>query len=209
MGKKKLFNLLSGESIHVAPNTKVIPAKVFTKALSAADILSHAQEAIDKYRMEVANECERLKAQAQQEGFQEGFVRWAEHLAELEREIQNVNRATEKMIIPVALKAAKKILGREIELSDQAVVDIVASKLKAVKQAKQVVIHVCPLDYPKLEGNRKQLAELFEKLESLSIRPNEEVQQGGCIIETESGIINAQLDKQWEILEHAFQSMMT
>ena len=151
MGKKKLFNLLSGESIHVAPNTKVIPAKVFTKALSAADILSHAQEAIDKYRMEVANECERLKAQAQQEGFQEGFVRWAEHLAELEREIQNVNRATEKMIIPRA-KAAKKILGREIELSDQAVVDIVASKLKAVKQANRSSSMFAPWTIPNLKG---------------------------------------------------------
>lgn len=209
MVKKKLFNLLSGESIHIAPNTKIIPAKVFTKALTAADVLLHAQDAVDKYRQEVAEECERLKAQAQQEGFQEGFAQWAQHLAELESEIQNVNRATEKMIIPVALKAAKKILGREIELSDQAVVDIVASKLKAVKQAKQVVIHVAPIDYPKIEANRHNLAQLFEKLESLSIRPNEEVRQGGCIIETEAGIINAQLDKQWEILEHAFQSMMT
>ncbi len=122
-------------------------------------------------------------------------------MAELEAEMANVNRATEKMIIPVALKAARKIVGREIELSEKAIVDIVATKLKAVKQSKQVIVYVCPQDLNKLEANRKELVQVFEKLETLSIRPSDDVKPGGCIIETEAGIINAQLEKQWEILE--------
>ncbi len=209
MGKKKFFTLLYGQNVHVSPGSKVIPAKVFSKALTAAEVLAHAQEEVDRYRQEVAEECEKLKIQAQQEGFQEGFAKWAGHVAELEAEMANVNRATEKMIIPVALKAARKIVGREIELSEKAIVDIVATKLKAVKQSKQVVVYVCPQDLNKLEASRKELMQVFEKLETLSIRPSDDVKPGGCIIETEAGIINAQLEKQWEILENAFQSMMT
>lgn len=209
MVKKKYFTLLYGENIHEAPQGKIIPAKVFSKALSAAELLSKAHEEVDRYREEVAQECEKLKAQAQQEGFQEGFAQWAKHMAELEAEMAKASRATEKMIIPVALKAAKKIVGREIELSEKAVVDIVASKLKTIKQSKQVVVHVCPKDFQAIDSHRPDLMKIFEKLESLSIRPNDDVKSGGCIIETEAGIINAQLDKQWEILEQAFKSMLT
>lgn len=209
MGKKKYFTLLSGDSVHIAPNSKVIPAKEFSQALTAAEVLEKAYAEVDRYKQDVAIECEKLKEQAMQEGFQEGFSQWTSHMAELEAEMANVNKATEKMIIPVALKAAKKIVGREIELSENAIVDIVASKLKSVKQSKQVVIHANPKELSALEKHRSDLIGVFERLESLSIRPNEDVKPGGCIIETEAGIINAQLDRQWEILEQAFKSMMT
>lgn len=207
MTKKRFFSLISGDEIHVAPDSKVIPAKVFSKALTASNLLKQVQDEVQQYKQNVAEECEKLKIQAQKEGFDEGFAQWADHLAELEQEITKANKATEKLIIPVALKAAKKIVGREIELSEKAVVDIVAHKLKSVKQSKQVVIYVCPADQAKLETHRAELKALFERLESLSIRPNDDIKPGGCVIETEAGIINAQLDKQWEILERAFQEL--
>ncbi len=73
MGKKKFFTLLYGQDVHVSPGSKVIPAKVFSKALTAAEVLAHAQGEVDQYRQEVAEECEKLKIQAQQEGFQEAL----------------------------------------------------------------------------------------------------------------------------------------
>ncbi len=209
MTSKRYFSLISGAGVHAAPGAKIIPADVFSKAVSAQELLDQVTQECDGYKQQIASECEKLKEQAQQEGFQEGYAQWTEHLAELEREIANVNAATERMIIPVALKAARKIVGREIELSENAIVDIVASKLKAVSQAKQIIIYVSPEELEKLESHRKDLATVFEKLESLSIRPNEDLGVGSCIIETETGIINAQLEKQWEILEHAFQSLMS
>lgn len=208
VGKKKFFTLLSGATLHVAPNTKIIPREEFSDAMQAADLLGRVQEEIERYKEKIALECEQLKQQALQEGFQEGFAKWTNHLAQLEEEIANAHKATEKMIIPVALKAARKIVDRELELSQTAIVDIVSSKLKAVKQSKQVVIHVSVEDLQNIEKHRADLFALFESLESLSIRSSEEVKRGGCIIETESGIINAQIQKQWEILEQAFHSMM-
>jgi type III secretion protein L len=37
----------------------------------------------------------------------------------------------------------------------------------------------------------------------LSLRDRSDIQPGGCIIETEGGIINAQLENQWRVLENA------
>ena len=114
----------------------------------------------------------------------------------------------EKVIIPVALKAAKKIIGRELKASKDAVVDIIANSLKAVAQHKKITILVNPKELETVEKKRDSFKDIFEHLEVLSIRPRNDVEPGGCVIETESGIINAQLENQWVILENAFERLL-
>ena len=208
MSRKKCFNLIYEENIHVAPGVKVIPGKEFSKALDAEGTLATVREEAEKYRVEVATECEEIKLKAYQEGFEEGFKKWAGQLSGLEKEIVDVKKKMEKMIIPIALKAAKKIVGREMETSEEIIVDIVGASLKAVSQHKNVKIYVNKKDQGILESHRERLKGLFEKLESFSVQVQDDIEEGGCIIETEVGIINAQISNKWEALENAFQLLM-
>src|SRR5262249_15045025 len=114
----------------------------------------------------------------------------------------------EKTLIPVALKAAKKIVGREIELSEDTIVDIVSNLLKSVSQHKKITIYVNKKDLDSLEAARPRLKKIFESLEVLSLRERQDITPGGCVIETEAGIINAQLENQWRSLEAAFEKLM-
>lgn len=206
--KKKFFSLIHGDSIHIAPETKVIPATEFSKALEAYEIVEAVKADALKYKQEVAEEVEKLKEQAQKEGFEEGFKKWMEHIAKVEEEIIQVRHETEKVALPVALKAAKKIVGRELEVSENAIVDIVSNSLKAVVTHKRITIYVNRKDLEALEKSRSDLKNLFENLEILTLRERSDVAPGGCIIETEGGIINAQLENQWRIMENAFDKMM-
>jgi type III secretion protein L len=206
--KNKFFTLIHGESVHVAPQTKVIPAEAFSTSLDAIEVLDKVKKDAEQYRLEVAAECEKLKEQAQREGFEEGFKKWMDTIARLEEEIAKVRGDMEKVLVPVALKASKKIVGREIEQSPSAIVDIVSNTLKAVSQHKQITIYVNKKDIDALETNRSRIKQLFESLEVLSIRERADITPGGCIIETEAGIINAQLDNQWRILENAFEKLL-
>lgn len=207
MSNQKFFTLLYGGTVHAAPKGKVIPAAEISQFVTGTEIVQKAKEESIRYRTEIATECELLKEQAQREGFKAGYEKWLEHLAELEAEIESVQKAMEKTIIPVALKAARKILGREIELSETAIVDIVSMKLKAVAQHKRVTIYVNKDDLARLEKKREQLKQLFESIEVLSLRSREDISRGGCVIETEAGIINAQIENQWELIENAFQGL--
>lgn len=204
---KKIFTLIHGDHVHIAPKTKVVPAEAFSETLTAEEMLSKVREDAAKYVQETTVESEKIKEQAQKEGYEEGFREWAERIAQLEEEIQKVRKDVEKMIVPIAMSAAKKIVGREIELSENAIVDIVSSNLKAVAQHKKIKIYVNKKDLQVLEKQKNQLRQVFETLESLSIIERNDVQPGGCIIETEGGIINAQLENQWRILERAFAQL--
>ncbi len=205
---KKLFSLLYGYKNKISANQRILPADAVGKLLDAQEVLASVQREAEKYKLDIVKECELLKEKAQQEGYAGGYQQWAEHIAKQEEEIVKVRQDLEKMLIPVALKAAKKIVGREIELSEDTIVDIVANSLKAVSQHKKVTIYVNKKDLDPIERSRVRLKEIFENVEVLSLRERADVKQGGCVIETEGGIINAQLENQWSALERAFAVLM-
>lgn len=203
---QKIFSLIYGDKIHAAPKQKIIPADAVSTLIEADKILEHIKQDAEKYRLQISKECEEIKENAFKEGYEDGYQQWTNHLADLENEIQSVHKELQQLIIPLALKAAKKIIGKEIELSQDVIVDIVSSNLKAVSQHKKVTIYVNKKEIEALEKNKQRLKDIFENLESFSIREREDVSPGGCIIETEVGIINAQMEHRWSILERAFEA---
>lgn len=205
---KKFFTLIYGDQIRAAPKTKIIPADNLSTLQEASQVLERIKQDAEKYRSQVAKECEELKEHAFKEGYDDGFKQWAEHLTHFEKQLKSLRTEMQQVIIPIALTAAKKIVGREIELSEQTIVDIVASNLKAVSQHKRIIIYVNKKELDILEKNKMRLRDLFEHLESLSIRPRDDISPGGCIIETEVGIINAQFEHRWQVLEKAFEALL-
>lgn len=205
---KKLFSLIHADKEIVSLDKHIIPSESITELLDIIQLMSKVKEDAEKYKTSVATECEKLKSAAQQQGFNEGYQQWADHVARLEEEIIKVRQEMEKIVVSVALKAARKIVGREIDLSDDIIVDIVSTILKSVSQHKKIAIYVNKKDLDPLEKGRTRLKEIFESLEALSIRERADVARGGCIIETEGGIINAQLENQWNALEKAFSNLM-
>ncbi len=205
---KKLFTFIFGDKIHAAPKTKVIPAKEFSMLMEAKEIGDHAKIDAEKYHLEIAKECEHIKENAYNEGYAEGYKQWADQLARLEEEIGAAHKNLEQMVLPVALKAAKKIVSKEIELAPDTVVDIVMANIKNVAQHKKIVIYVNKNDWETIERNKKRIKDMFEDLQSLSIRPRDDIEPGGCVIETEIGIINAQMAHRWHVLEKAFEKLI-
>ena len=206
---KKYFTLIHGDRICAAPRSKIIPASDFSTLLSAEEVLEQIKCDAERYRLQVAKECEGIKDVAFKEGYAEGFKMWAEELAGFESKVESLRKEMQQAIIPIGLKAAKKIVGREIELSEDVIVDIVASSLKPVAQHKKITIYVNKKDFDILEKNKPRLRDVFESLESLSIRSRDDIAPGGCVIETEVGIVNAQQEHRWKVLEKAFEKLIT
>ena len=71
---KKFFTLIHGDSVHIAPKTKVIPAQEFSTLQSAEEVLETVKKDAEKYKKEVVVEIEKLKEQAQKEGFEAADV---------------------------------------------------------------------------------------------------------------------------------------
>ncbi len=204
----KFFSLLSGKEVRSHPKEKIIPAKEFSKLADAVEILDKVKEEERAFREEILVECETLKEHASQEGFQEGLQKLNQHILSLDHLLKTVEKEVHEKILPLALKAARKIVGEELKLHPDRIVDIVMQALKPVTQHRKVTIHVNKNDLEILEGKKSKVKKMLDQVDIFSIQERPDVEPGGCVIVTEAGIINAQLENQWRALESAFESFM-
>lgn len=204
---KKLFTLIKEGQIRLEPDTKIIPSEELGTLLSSQETQEAIKTDAEAYRKDVITEIEELKAKAQADGYQEGFETWAEDVARLEKEILDVRDHYKKILVPVALKAVEKIIGRELETNEETVLDILKSTLKAVSTHKKITIYVSPKEKGLVEKNKEHLKKMFEVLEVFQIRERSDIEPGGSVIETEGGIINAELPNQLQVLERVFKKL--
>ena len=202
----KFLSLIKKGDIHLAPDCKRLAAEEFSELLSAKEVVELAKQDRDEALKESEERCKKSESEAEERGFEEGLSRWNEQLKFLEEEKRHVGDEMRKAIVPLALTAVKKIMGRELEMKPESVVDIVKTALKPVTQHRRITIYVNKEDLDHIEGERETIKALFEHIDSLAIQRRDDVGIGGCIIETEAGIINAQLDSQLKALEAAFQT---
>ena len=204
----KLFSLISGKEVRRSSKRKIIPAEEFSTLVDASELLSIVQTEAISFKQEAVVEAEKIKELAFQEGFQEGLESLNRHLFALDHELKQIRGEIQKKILPLALSAARKLIGEELKLHPDRIVDIILSSLKPVTQHKKIIIYVNREDLEEIEKNKPKIKRIFEHLESLSIQERDDIEPGGCVIETEAGIINAQLENQWRALESAFQAFM-
>jgi len=108
------------------------------------------------------------------------------------------------LILPLALKAAKKIVAGELQTQPETIVNIVLQALAPVMQNHKITIYVNKADKEILETEKPRLKEKLEQVQSLIIKDRDDISPGGCMIETESGIINSTIENQWRSIEAAF-----
>ncbi len=204
----KFFSLLSGKDLRAKPGKKVIPEAEISELMSSAQIIEKVKEDAHQYRLKIVKECEILKEHASQEGFNEILLKLNQHVLSLNELLKTVEKDVHNKILPLALKAARKIIGEELKLHPDRIVDIVLQALKPVLQHHRVTIYVNKADLETLESKKSKIRKILEQVESFSIQERNDIEPGGCIIETESGIINAQLENQWRALESAFETFM-
>ena len=74
-----------------------------------------------------------------------------------------------------------------------------------VSDSHRVTIFVNKDDKNYLDANKPKLKEMLPQVDLFTIQEKSDVSRGGCIIQTESGMINATIENQWNALERAFE----
>ncbi len=198
----RFFSFISKGEIHNTGEA-IIPAEDFSLLLTASQILAKAKEDAETFKKNLSEEASLLKERAKEEGFEEGLSQFNDKLLALDEQLKLLKIELQNQILPIAIKAAHKIVSTELKMRPEVIVDIVIKALNPVLQSKQVTIVVNKLDKEALESAKPHLKTLLEKVDSFTIIDRPDVSQGGCLIETEAGIINATIENQWRVLELA------
>lgn len=202
----KFFSLFDKEkALHSASKKKIIPKQEFETLLTAEELLQTVSEEGKQYIQEAKEEAKNVLIEAEKKGFEKGIYDFAEGLKTLDDEIKKMREEFTRKIIPLTMSAAKKILGEELKLHPERIVDIIIQTLKPVTQHRHIRVYVNKADLEEVEKHKTDIKNILEQVESFTVQERMDVEPGGCIIETEAGIINAQLENIWRAIEQAFK----
>ncbi len=183
-------------------------------------IIEEAQKQAEKIIQEAINQAQKkakeILDQAVNEGFQKGYQEaqeqvnniYQQKILQIQQEINNVInirqeliKEFEKEIVELAFQIAEKIINKKIQEEQSVVTSYLADLLAKVERSKSITIWVNPQELEDVKNSKEKLKYLLEDVENLNIAPDERIEKGGCIIETNFGKIDSRISTKLEVLK--------
>lgn len=114
-------------------------------------------------------------------------------------------RNIEKEVVELALTIARKIVCHEVKTNKDVVACVAREALSRVEDPGKVKIKMSPSDLELIQNSKTHLAKLQDNMQHVSFEASDNIERGGCIIETDLGEIDARIDKQFQAVAESFQ----
>ena len=132
----------------------------------------------------------------------DALTRAAEDLMRLQ---QTLSENSEARLVELALAIGRKVVGYEIVSNREVVVNVAREALKSVGNLQEVTLKLNPQDLSFLEENQMSVAQLAPHISHIRVEVSDNIEQGGCVIDSSCGRVDAQIDSQLTLIETAFQ----
>lgn len=201
-----------------------VPAAAPSVDLEA--LQAEAEAVLESARAEAAElvedariQAESLREAAWQEGFHAGKlearaavaadlraewnVRSQELRTELDSIISQFAAAREELwqrqepeMVGLAFDIARQVVKAEIKQNPEVVRHVITNAIRRLTDKENVRIRVSVSDAPHVKKMRQDLLEIVDGLRHLEINDDRRVGEGGCVIETNAGTIDAKIETQ-------------
>ena len=102
----------------------------------------------------------------------------------------------EAEIAGLATRIAEKILNEQIKISPEVVVAIAKRAIELAIDREHIVIRINPADREMMRRHKAEMFASADGVKSIQVVADQAIKQGGCVIETNSGNVDAQLASQ-------------
>ncbi|MDI9571117.1 MAG: FliH/SctL family protein [Pseudomonadota bacterium] len=179
---------------------------------------------IDELRQAHAEEIRQREARAYEEGFQAGrdqserrqreeMKKRADALDNVIREVammkKRIVEEAEEDIIGLSLHIAEVVVHHEIAANREVIHHVLQNAMKNVLDRENLVIRLHPDDHLYLMEIKNSFLQNFDDLKNVGFQRDETIKQGGAVIETQHGEVDARIDQQFREVRQAMQSVRT
>ncbi len=147
----------------------------------------------------------------EKEGFESARQRVGSLMSSLNDALSSLDRmknelllSSERETVELSLAVAKKIVCQEITTNKNIVLNVVREALKKVVGNENIRVRMCPSDTQFMHEFKSQSQEHLEEFALVTFEGDESITQGGCIIDTNLGDIDARIEKQLQTVEDVF-----
>ena len=197
-----LLRLTHGD-VTLAPESRVIRAEDYQAWVEGEAFLQAAKA----HAAEIEDEARKAYESEKARGYADGMAAAAAEAAEQKLSVISATLAwferVEGQMTELVLQATEKVLGEMEET--ELVRRVVHSAMRVMRNQKQVTLRVMP---ELVEPVRRQLTQIMEGYPGVSfveVTADPRLRRGGCILESELGIVDASVDVQTDALRHALK----
>lgn len=166
----------------------------------ADGIVADAQAHAESLRARAEEDARAAITAAAGKGEQEGRDSVADVQALAERLAQQLDASLEHDALEAAVEAARELAAAEVKHRPSAIVDIVRKALASAKHQKEIFVRVSPRDAALVKERKRELLDVLSRARDMDVREDPLLAPGSCVVETEIGIIDAQLQTQLDVL---------
>ncbi len=111
----------------------------------------------------------------------------------------------ERHLVELAFHMAHRLAAYEISVNPEATFAIVRQAVEMAQAEEQVTVQVSPSQIEFLESLRNETGREFEFIKKIKLEPNEQLRNGGCVVISNYGEVDARIEvrvsKLWQGLE--------
>ncbi len=196
-------NVIKVRANNGTPTVSKITKEAHEASLEAKDILAMAQEQAAQLLEDARREKDQVLAESTARGYAAGLDQWNDALADAWKQREDFLSKHETELIKLAVAVAKKVIGRSVEMDPGTVLQTAKEALRSVRSERRVTIKVNPSDEAALREQTASLKILGAEVGELVIIGNPSIEAGGCIVESDLGMIDAQIGTQLASIENA------
>ncbi len=160
-------------------------------------------------------EAVQIKQNAYQEGYNLGLQQATSEIENFKNVLGAFIGAEDKVfnliapnILELSMSIAQKVIKHEAKIDVQIVVDTVMDALKMLsKNEPKIVLRVNPIQVQYLKDTLPEKIKSLGMETKLSVLSDEAITEGGCIIQTNNGMIDATIEAQLGIVQMALRSI--
>ena len=114
---------------------------------------------------------------------------------------KNMYDKGEREMVELVVSLAKKVIHFEFSTRDDAVQEMIRLAVQSVLDRESMVIKINPADKGYAESFRPELHHLFSEIKNITFEAHSAVERGGCVVETNFGVVDARIDKLGEQMD--------
>lgn len=160
-------------------------------------------------------EADAIREAAAKEGYQEGMNRAQADIEELRLSISEFMGAKQAVfdkiapeILSISVEIAKKIIKKELAQAPDVILESVTSILKGLsKDETKIMLRANPSQVSMLKGEVPEIASNYGLEAKISVIPDESIMEGGCMVTTTNGVVDATIETQLAIVSEALREI--
>ena len=223
--EKQEIEKIKQESQKILKETEQMVMELLQKARDEArDIITNAREEAEVIKMHAGEEAHAIRQTAHKEAYEEGLrqaqkeiegdrqaaIQQSQALLEEARQSKlKVFRSYEADMVRLVMAMVKKVIAGELKTNPDIIINILQEAIDFLDRPENITVYVNPQEVENILEvmDKGYLTDIGSNNINMDIKADERISRGGCLLESDAGSVDAQLETRIAAVNNAIQEV--